>query len=696
MISSIVENVNEKGIVESRNIYTYDDLGYLISQESEWDGDPMKKADGIVDYRRKTTYTYNEDNNLISQVFEEDGSSFRGFIGGADGVVDSRSINRYIYDQLGNKLAEIYEQDLKVDGTIDYISTTNFNYNELGLLISEIYEKDGALTWYGYITVRADGIINFRTKTLYSYDELGNLVSKFYERDGEDFAFGTGTSADSADGTIDEQKTTTYTYIYYTDDGSIIIRPLGYQDNKKDLKLSIADGFTGNLAKTMPQDPESLAPDATHHCLNAFSLNALSFEITNLAIGASTEVQIILPSHSNINDYLKLIDGNWQSFTFDGTTGAEFRDLNEDGTADLVLHLQDGGRGDGDGVANGVISDPGAPTTTVPGLTNINGVFIADTLADATLQARWLSSPLTGNYEFGWIPVDNAQGWIDGIAPDDENYAVVALARKNMIFSGNSVASHTALTRESLDDFTSSEYQHIGQLHNDTLQTGFNIFYLSENGQTTFSVNSNENFTHISDGQGYHELSFNDSQGQKVRFELVSSALITPGITGNQWTAKIELKRISDYADTLGIYPVDDLRGGLDTDGDEIIDLLTGDTGYAQMALQRAHLLPEFQTPEKGGSTQTTLELEAGRIFGLFIIPNASIADVLTQNPHNQNGENLPLAYFSFADANPDGFSHMIRLGSNNENIFGFEDVFGDLSDRDFNDLIVSISSEVI
>src|SRR5262249_33776479 len=44
--------------------------------------------------------------------------------------------------------------------------------------------------------------------------------------------------------------------------------------------------------------------------------------------------------------------------TFDGTTGAEIQDNV------ITLHLVDGGRGDADGVANGVIVDPGGPGQT--------------------------------------------------------------------------------------------------------------------------------------------------------------------------------------------------------------------------------------------------------------------------------------------------------------------------------------------
>src|SRR5262249_4978864 len=52
--------------------------------------------------------------------------------------------------------------------------------------------------------------------------------------------------------------------------------------------------------------------------------------------------------------------GNWELFT-----GATFEDRNADGTNDVVLSLTDGGPGDADGVANGIIDDPGAPALKI-------------------------------------------------------------------------------------------------------------------------------------------------------------------------------------------------------------------------------------------------------------------------------------------------------------------------------------------
>ena len=79
------------------------------------------------------------------------------------------------------------------------------------------------------------------------------------------------------------------------------------------------------------------------------------FEVHDVAVGGSATVRLILPSSARPDTYLKEdpATGKLAPFTFDGTSGAQInRNI-------VTLHLVDGGRGDSDGVANGVIVDPG-------------------------------------------------------------------------------------------------------------------------------------------------------------------------------------------------------------------------------------------------------------------------------------------------------------------------------------------------
>ena len=87
----------------------------------------------------------------------------------------------------------------------------------------------------------------------------------------------------------------------------------------------------------------------------------LEFEIQDAPVGGIATLDIHLPGDSEATAYLKQdpISGELVPFPFDGRTGAVRTDFG------FRLYLEDGGRGDLDGIANGVIVDPGGPTAGV-------------------------------------------------------------------------------------------------------------------------------------------------------------------------------------------------------------------------------------------------------------------------------------------------------------------------------------------
>jgi RHS repeat-associated protein len=89
-----------------------------------------------------------------------------------------------------------------------------------------------------------------------------------------------------------------------------------------------------------------------------------SYEVHNVPTGSSTTVSLTLPAGTTPDSFWKFgrtpVDTtpHWYRFTFDGTTGAVIQ-----GNV-ITLRLVDGGRGDDDLVANGIIADPGAPAVS--------------------------------------------------------------------------------------------------------------------------------------------------------------------------------------------------------------------------------------------------------------------------------------------------------------------------------------------
>ena len=108
----------------------------------------------------------------------------------------------------------------------------------------------------------------------------------------------------------------------------------------------------GRTVSVDPAEPNGLPPTA-----NGFDapLGALDITVGGLANGAAT--QVVVTFERSVDLVQKLIDGSWQNFDHDGTTGAT---LAADGRS-VTLDLVDGGRGDTDGAANGTIVDPLLP-----------------------------------------------------------------------------------------------------------------------------------------------------------------------------------------------------------------------------------------------------------------------------------------------------------------------------------------------
>jgi hypothetical protein len=172
------------------------------------------------------------------------------------------------------------------------------------------------------------------------------------------------------------------------------------------------------------------------------------------------------------------------------------------------------------------------------------------------------------------------------------------------------------------------------------------------------------------------------------------------------------------FNNVVGLYPVADDNGAvfdsLDLDGDgNVTELIQpGQAGYARTALSQAVNNFFLRASGEGANQSTTAAefgdvlLEGGRRYAPFVIANGgnlgeslqgSIQAFLTKNPDNvaatlENYISHEVAYFSFGAANPDGAEHLRSRGNN---IFGFEDLPGNLpniSDNDFNDGILAFN----
>ncbi|MBO6577208.1 MAG: tandem-95 repeat protein [Rhodothermales bacterium] len=118
--------------------------------------------------------------------------------------------------------------------------------------------------------------------------------------------------------------------------------------------------FEQVLSDEIP-DPENAPADA------AFPVGLVSFTVSNLEVGQSTVVTVILPRGATVVSWYMYGPTSvnpaphWYEFDWDGKTGAVIHPETASDPPKVDLHFTDGLRGDHDLLANGIIVDPGVP-----------------------------------------------------------------------------------------------------------------------------------------------------------------------------------------------------------------------------------------------------------------------------------------------------------------------------------------------
>ncbi|MEA5575068.1 DUF4114 domain-containing protein [Anabaena sp. UHCC 0451] len=317
-----------------------------------------------------------------------------------------------------------------------------------------------------------------------------------------------------------------------------------------------------------------------------------------------------------------------------------------------------------------------------------------------TAQVRFTLMENESNFvnEIGVFKVDNEQGSINGITPDDSNYLQTALENSQVVFSSlpNNVLEGVEFSR--LFDFEGSDRLVFYLVQNSTTTTVLSdltsgrtpanvLFALPSANNNSFdplqiSDLNNEAFTLAwKDNLNSSNNTFDDLV-MNVQVVDTTSTPIGTGLQGqielidlrNLGTVEANFKVASEaaYNNTIGWYIVDDETGSIG-------DLKPGDAGYAQAAIS-----------ERSMTHFTRDGIDSAQLQGLlapYLIANSSRQSFLANNPNNTVG-NGPLAYFAFMGANPDGVDHVRQLG---DNTFGFEDLFNG-GDKDYNDIIVQVN----
>ncbi len=169
----------------------------------------------------------------------------------------------------------------------------------------------------------------------------------------------------------------------------------------------------GHLARVAPIDD----PDPSGHPGATFPLGQFTYQVLDVPNAEVAQVQLIVPGGA-------AIAGWWKYGPTQASGSPHFYGFGEDAASGtgavtksvivpsfgvstvVILHIQDGGRGDDDAVANGTISDPGAPsveTAPVEGLTTIAPPTPTEQLTGPTASPTPATAPST-NTPTGTLP----------------------------------------------------------------------------------------------------------------------------------------------------------------------------------------------------------------------------------------------------------------------------------------------------
>ena len=295
--------------------------------------------------------------------------------------------------------------------------------------------------------------------------------------------------------------------------------------------------------------------------------------------------------------------------------------------------------------------------------------------------------------EVGVFIVDDAEGKIDGLAPNASGYAEKALARAKVIFSalGSNPDGFTANGLSRLLEFNDSDK--------------FRFYVINDKSTTTSSALANKSFDKVTfspatilnfkETNGVNKITFNNLDitiassddalaiGTALQDKSEGEVLdLTQGFDTtafSQVKAEFTVNREAAFNNFVGFYKIENAKGDIKKSDGSIVKV--GESGYIQAAV--AGQISGIDLTVANQSTQTSSGMfKAGSIFAPFIVINGSPSAILDSNPNND-----PAVYFPFLGANTDKVDH-IRLLANNT--FGFEDLPSG-GDFDYNDIIVKV-----
>ncbi|WP_019508633.1 Ig-like domain-containing protein [Pleurocapsa sp. PCC 7319] len=301
--------------------------------------------------------------------------------------------------------------------------------------------------------------------------------------------------------------------------------------------------------------------------------------------------------------------------------------------------------------------------------------------------------------EIGIFKVENSNGTIDGVDPNEDGYLQSVLNNGTVVFSV--LSDFSTLFGQSptriLDDFSSTGSFGFFFIQNGTVDNALAELSAGESPTNVYLSTANINgddFNRLQVEQldnGSFQLNFEDStEGIDQDFddlnmimELTTESETIGALTQGEPTEEfIDLEQLkgsfqvkvsvtgeSHFDNLGGLYPVIDAEKGTVQDPITGNFIEPGDEGY----IDAVQALSVGSFDEFASGFQ--MELEGGEVYVPYILADGNTDEV----------------YVPYLAANADGLDHIRLLA---DNTFGFEDKISSDSDFDYNDIIFQINFE--
>lgn len=340
-----------------------------------------------------------------------------------------------------------------------------------------------------------------------------------------------------------------------------------------------------------------------------------------------------------------------------------------------------------------VALDPVDPALVTRQAIEVSVVDVPETLYQISIDEVNTRSP----GELIVFSVEDSSGVIVGvdgsrIAPNNPGYVDAVLSEKRFD-SGLSQVALSVLASDNPSGLPSGfNFDTIRSL-NFNRDDSLGFLFIVEGTVQEFSIGKTPSVligsTVVPGGSNSFNLEFSDGGIDlgSFKFQLLSQSGLPDPTQGLQAqglevidlretemvTATFSVLSEAAFSNLVGFYRAVDETGGIDTDGDGVVDFNPGDQGFVEAAI---HHRLDLAITATGGQINATLA--GGGVLVPFLVANDTNLD---------DGFDRSQVFFPYIEANADGVDHVLLLGNNT---FGFEDITGG-GDRDFDDLIVTI-----